>query len=63
MEVILFIVAIKIYKIVRNSNKFLLTMIMFLNLNMIANIVFYSMNTSEFNPANKDYHGYPQTVI
>ena len=61
MEAILFIVAIKIYKIVRNSNWILLTMILFLNLNMIANIVFYSMNTKEFNPANEKYHGYPQT--
>ena len=38
-------------------------MILFLNLNMLANIVFYTMNTQEFNPENEDYKGYPKTMI
>ena len=57
---ILFIVGIKIYKIVRNSNFVLLTMILCLTLNMAANVVFFSMNTIEYNPKN-NFHGYPKT--
>ena len=62
MVAVLFIVGVKVYMIVKNSNYSLLTMILFCILNMIANIVFFAMNTIKYNPKNDNFTDFPKTL-